>query len=71
MEDAKKDKEAIQNGTEPIPEKKLAQMELEPDEQCCVCYDTMEKEQNLTFCEYGCGKNIHTECMERWVRHKV
>lgn len=46
-------------------------MELEPDETCCVCYEVMDSQQNLTFCKVGCGKNIHTECMERWVRHKI
>ena len=49
----------------------VKQQELEEDETCCVCYEVMNNEENLTFCKVGCGKNIHTECMERWVRHKV
>jgi hypothetical protein len=47
------------------------QMELETDEQCCVCYETMNQNDNLSYCKFGCGRNIHTECMERWVKHKV
>ena len=69
QEQVKKDKEAMMSG------KKLGQkaerMPLEEDEQCCICYDTMHEEQNLAHCGYGCGKNMHTECMERWVRHKL
>ena len=46
-------------------------MALEPDEYCCVCYDIMKESDNLSYCKVGCGRNIHTECMERWVKHKV
>ena len=69
-EEAKKEREAAKKG-EVVKAAAVARIELEPDETCCVCYDTMNKEENLTFCRQGCGKNIHTECMERWVRHKV
>ena len=46
-------------------------MALEPDECCCVCYEPMKDSDNLTFCKFQCGRNLHTECMERWVRHKI
>ena len=46
-------------------------MPLQPEEQCCICYDNMSEEQNITYCKLGCGRNIHTDCMERWVRHKI
>ncbi len=46
-------------------------MELEPDEDCCVCYENMKKDQNLTYCKIGCGRNIHIDCIEVWVKHKV
>lgn len=47
------------------------QRPLDPDENCCVCYDVMNEDQNLAFCKFSCGRNLHTECMERWVKHKV
>ena len=31
----------------------------------------MSEDDNLTFCKFKCGRNLHTECMERWVKHKV
>lgn len=46
-------------------------MELEEGENCCVCYCEMTNEDNLTYCKFGCGRNLHTECMERWVKHKL
>jgi hypothetical protein len=46
-------------------------MELESDETCCVCYSEMSDKENLTYCKVGCGRNIHTECMERWSKHKL
>ena len=56
---------------EPDSQPVVKQLALEEDETCCVCYEVMSNEENLTFCKVGCGKNIHTECMERWVKHKV
>ena len=51
--------------------KQVARMKLEPEESCCVCYEDMKEEENLTFCKYGCGRNLHTDCIEVWVKHKV
>mmetsp|Transcript_40687 Transcript_40687/g.62077 ORF Transcript_40687/g.62077 Transcript_40687/m.62077 type:complete len:81 (+) Transcript_40687:335-577(+) len=28
------------------------QMELEPEECCCVCYEQMSPDDNLTFCKF-------------------
>jgi hypothetical protein len=44
MEDAKKEKEAMLNGEEPQLEIEKVQMELEPEETCCVCYDEMDNQ---------------------------
>ena len=49
----------------------MRQMDLEADESCCVCYEEMADADNLSYCKFGCGRNLHTECMERWVKHKV
>ena len=65
-EEAKMSKEEAKNA----PQSKVSRMQLESDGTCCVCYEIMAVEENLTYCEVGCGRNIHTECMERWVKHK-
>ena len=49
-EEAKKEREAVKKGETKKPTSGVTRMDLEPDETCCVCYDTMMKEENLTFC---------------------
>lgn len=46
-------------------------MKLEPEEVCCVCHEEMKESENLTYCKPGCGRNLHTDCIEVWVKHKV
>eukprot|EP00347_Sterkiella_histriomuscorum_P003657 403363451 len=46
-------------------------MILDKDEPCCVCHENMKNTDNLTFCKYGCGRNIHIDCIEVWVKHKL
>ena len=48
----------------------VEQKTLDADEQCCVCYETMYPSDNLAYCKFSCGRNLHVECMERWVKHK-
>eukprot|EP00347_Sterkiella_histriomuscorum_P013158 403365789 len=50
---------------------KVSRQKLDAEETCCVCYEVMKEEENLTFCKYGCGRNIHTDCIEVWVKHKL
>lgn len=49
----------------------VKRMQLEPEETCCVCYEVMKEEENLAHCKYGCGRNLHTDCIEVWVKHKI
>ena len=49
----------------------VTRMELTSDESCCVCFENLKEEDNLTYCKYGCGRNLHTDCIEVWVKHKV
>jgi hypothetical protein len=51
--------------------KTVPRMKLEPEEVCCVCHEEMKDTENLTFCKSGCGRNIHVDCIEVWVKHKV
>ncbi|CAI2376581.1 unnamed protein product [Moneuplotes crassus] len=49
----------------------VERMKLQEDEQCCICFEPMSGEQNLTFCKYGCGKNFHMKCADHYASHKI
>ena len=42
---------------------------LEEDESCCVCCDTLRETEDLSHCRYGCGRQIHTDCLSRCFKH--
>ena len=46
-------------------------MDLEPEEPCCICYIEMKEDEALTFCKFGCGRNIHIDCIGAWCKHKL
>ncbi|KAJ1967045.1 hypothetical protein H4R35_006826, partial [Dimargaris xerosporica] len=43
------------------------------DDLCPICYDTMTPEQwcnqELLWCQRGCGNNVHLVCFEQWREH--
>ena len=42
---------------------------LDDDEACCVCCDTLRDSEDLSHCRYGCGRQIHTDCLMRCFKH--
>lgn len=42
-----------------MKEKEVERMQLQEDETCCICFDAMTRDQNYTYCKYGCGRNFH------------
>ncbi len=60
-----------EDGKEEIKKKEhVTRQKLEDDESCCVCFADMKEDDNLTYCKTGCGKNVHTNCVEVWAKHK-
>ena len=54
------------------PKKKTVErMDLEPETPCCICHEDMKDDENLTYCKFSCGQNLHVECAEHWVKHKM
>lgn len=40
-------------------------------ESCPVCFDDFEPEHDeILYCRYQCGHNIHRDCYEQWSRHR-
>lgn len=50
---------------------KVERMRLDPEEVCCICHELMKEDENLTYCKFGCGRNLHIDCIEVWVKHKI
>ena len=50
--------------------KTVKRLPLDGEEPCCICFETMEKTQNLTFWKYGWGQNIHMTWAKHLVKHK-
>jgi hypothetical protein len=39
---------------------------LSDDGDCPICFDEMDEEEGLTFCQAACGSNFHAECIRMW-----
>ena len=60
-------KNAIKNNKQ--GRKEVAARDLEADETCCVCCDNLHTNEDLSHCRYGCGRQIHTDCLMRCFKH--
>lgn len=50
--------------------KKVKRLPLDGDEPWCICFEQMTNDENLTYCKYGCGQNIHMTWAKHLVKHK-
>jgi len=37
---------------------------------CPVCYEEMQQRQNVVWCRFSCGNNVHAECFQEWSKSK-
>jgi hypothetical protein len=44
--------------------KTVNQKKIEGD--CLVCFEPLDSSEDLVYCKYSCGNNIHKKCFERW-----
>jgi len=40
------------------------------EELCAICFDDLTSHDDTVWCRRQCGKNVHTLCMEVWIKHK-
>ena len=43
-------------------------IEQKIDDNCPICMDELQKEEELDYCKYGCGKTIHKNCFVMWTK---
>lgn len=40
------------------------------DDVCPICLDDLENGEELDYCKYSCGKQVHKLCFKMWSTHK-
>lgn len=45
--------------------------EIEEDDVCPICQDTMSETDAIMWCRMGCGNNVHSSCLKVWGRHRI
>lgn len=49
--------------------KVIGTSQKDKDEDVCpVCLDDIGNGEELDYCKYSCGKNIHSECFKMWTK---
>lgn len=40
------------------------------DDICPICLDDLDKDDDLDYCKYSCGKSIHKKCFSMWAKSR-
>ncbi|RHZ50706.1 hypothetical protein Glove_493g57 [Diversispora epigaea] len=52
--------------------KAIASIKRRPiDGDCSICREPLNNNENLIWCQSGCGNNIHHDCFIEWKKRKV
>jgi len=36
------------------------------NETCAICFDDLDKKDDLVYCKYVCGNSVHSKCFKQW-----
>jgi len=56
-----------ENENEKKQTKQIIPMSFIPDQECPICYEIMDKNDNITQCEKQCKQYFHKECILLWL----
>ncbi|GIM11794.1 hypothetical protein Vretimale_15256 [Volvox reticuliferus] len=58
---------------EKTPAGQVKRREIDEEDPCPICYEDMVGQDldNLVWCRFGCGRNVHGKCMGVWMEHQV
>ena len=54
-----------------LREKEVKRMALQSDETCCIWFENLTLDQNLTYWKYGWGRNFHMKWADHYANHKI
>lgn len=38
------------------------------DDMCPICLDDLKNGEDVNYCKFSCGKNIHVQCFQMWCK---
>lgn len=60
--------------------KEVARRPIEEDDECAICFEALlvqeapgqkqKKAEIIAYCRYGCGQNLHQDCLNKWADQK-
>ncbi|GFR42292.1 hypothetical protein Agub_g3190, partial [Astrephomene gubernaculifera] len=55
------------------PAGQVKRREVDEEDPCPICYEDMVGQEldNLVWCRFGCGRNVHGKCMGVWMEHQI
>jgi len=57
-----------------ISEGKVRRKKMVPQKliegDCPICCEKMKTSDNVIYCKYGCGNNVHKDCYDKWITTK-
>lgn len=56
---------AVSGKTDASAKVKRHPIEAEP---CSICFEDLDKQSKISWCENSCGKNFHADCLDRWTQ---
>jgi len=59
----------VMSGGKVRRKKMRVQKAIEGD--CPICYERMKPTENIVWCKYGCGNNVHKDCFDQWIETKT
>jgi hypothetical protein len=39
-------------------------------DECAICFEDLDGSEELVYCRYGCGQNLHQDCLNKWANMK-
>ncbi|GLI66528.1 hypothetical protein VaNZ11_010403 [Volvox africanus] len=63
----------VKPSTEKMSTGQVKRREIDEEDPCPICYEDMigQDLDNLVWCRFGCGRNVHGKCMGVWMEHQV
>ena len=56
---------------QPPAKVEVAQRPVSDDDECAICFEDLKDDMDIVYCRYGCGQNLHQDCLNKWANQKA